>query len=434
MFSSPLSTLTVSSTATLPSAAVEADLRRASRETYVEPLCRKGSTFTKQEMEDFKAFMQDFYKTIYKRREECNGLCEEFPDSIGRYYKELVSDKKEISYEDFWQRYFYRCDLSQINKEYNRGKTVVKSSTPSPPSSNGLENQIVKTMNESILDVTKLIKNAVDVVQEEFSKADIEVSKMAESLKDVNSAEKLTSKKKESSNSTTSEENGKAKSNKNKGKKDLEVPFSKGRDVTPNRRGNVHRGSNSSIDDSKNSSNDISLFDPAMFNPSNSIKKTAATSEAHLRRGRKTTYLEPLRNDNKSYSEQELNDINEFLIDFHQTIDARMQELSVIQHKYPRTVARFYEDLVRNGAVSSEEFWQRYFYRCDPERIVLEWNRNQEFQRENLNQSVRKSLNEAKQLFRSAIFGPLSPEKSTYVNNNTNNTDLVEYEGDEPSV
>jgi len=439
MFSSPLSTLKPAASTATHSAAAEADLRRARRETYVEPLRRKNRTFTKQEMDNFKTFISEFYRTIYKRREECNSICEKYSDSVGKYYKELVADQKEISYEDFWQRYFYRCDHEQINNERNR----MSFADPNPM--NALENQMMKSMNDSVHGVTKLIKNAVDVVQEEFSKADLEVSKMAESAKDAKNAEDkaVGLKKKEGSNSsinmpTISEGKGRKNSNKGAtGKEDTEAPLSSSRhrDSTPNRRGNVKRSGSNCSEES-----DSSRFDPALFSPATSLKKTAATSEAHLRRGRKTTYLEPLRNDKKDYSDSDLDDLNAFLIDFHQTIDARMQELSVIQHKYPRTVARFYDELVQNGSVSTEEFWQRYFYRCDPERIMQEWNRQQVSHRDTLNLSVRKSLADAKSLFQSAIFGVPSPagknsSRQMLVNNNTNNTDLLEeYEGDDPSV
>jgi len=106
----------------MDSAAAEADLRRARQETYLEPLRRRYSTSTEQEMEDFKSFMTEFYRNIYKREEQCKSICEKYPDSVGWYYKELVLDKKETSYEDFWQRYFYRCDLNQIKNEQNRSK------------------------------------------------------------------------------------------------------------------------------------------------------------------------------------------------------------------------------------------------------------------------------------------------------------------------
>jgi len=110
MFSSPIPTL-----AAIKSAEKELNRRRSMRETYVEPLSCKSQ----EEMNYYKTFMSNFYRTIYKRKKECDSICEQYPNSVGKYYQELVDEKKVVTYEDFWQRYFYRCgDLpQQIQKQ-----------------------------------------------------------------------------------------------------------------------------------------------------------------------------------------------------------------------------------------------------------------------------------------------------------------------------
>merc|ERR1712079_108553 len=82
---------------------------------------KRGSKQSKQEMEEFKLFMSNFYRTIYKRREECLALCDEYPESIGKYWDELVKTK-QLSLENFWQRYFYRCNPQRIKQERERGQ------------------------------------------------------------------------------------------------------------------------------------------------------------------------------------------------------------------------------------------------------------------------------------------------------------------------
>lgn len=365
MFSAPLSTLATSANHT---AEAEANLRRARKETYTEPLRPQGKKFSKEEMEDFKEFMTEFYKTIYKRRDECGQLCTEYPDSIGKYYKELVPNK--MSYEDFWQRYFYRCDVDNINNEWNR-KAMEETSE--------LEQQLVSSVTDSVQGVSNFIKSAVGGLQDEIEKADAEIVKMADSAKNAEVEEKVPTPRKNQDILTD--------------KSEEEISFSS--------RGDRDAHSTSI------GSEEERFHDPLFSGIS--LKKTAANSEVSLRRSRKITYLEPIQRDDRQYTNEQLTEMNEFVIHFHENFSARAEEFQNVLEKHPRTVGHFYKELVPNH-VSEDEFWLRYSYRCDPDRIAHEWDRQQNArkeqmiaQKEQLSESVRKSMSGATQLFKSAL-------------------------------
>jgi len=129
----------------------EVDYRRGCRDTYAEPLI-----FIQKD--DFRKFMTTFYRTIYKRKKECEDLRKNYPDTIGKYYNELVDEdydggdcfddydydeNKRIGYEDFWQRYFYRCDIERIEKE--RKKNEIKNKDNNKPK---LENEFVQSVKK----------------------------------------------------------------------------------------------------------------------------------------------------------------------------------------------------------------------------------------------------------------------------------------------
>lgn len=359
MFSAPLSTLATSAT---HSAEEEANIRRGRKETYTEPLRPQGKKFSKEELEDFKKFMSEFYKTIYKRRDECSQLCAQYPDVLGKYYKELVP--KKITYEEFWQRYFYRCDVDNINNEWNR-RTLEETSE--------LEQQLVSSVTDSVQGVSNFFKSAVGGLQEEIQRVDGEIDKMADSAK-------------------------KAESEENKA---VAVKAANTEEITFSSAGEKDDHSTSVA------SGEEKFHDPLFSGLS--LKKTAANSEVSLRRSRKATYLEPIQRDDKQYTNEQLTEMNEFVISFHETFQARAEECESILQNHPRTVGHFYVELVP-GQVTPDEFWLRYFYRCDPDRIALEWERQQNArkeqliaQKDQLKQSIGKSMSGATQLLKSAF-------------------------------
>ena len=90
----------------------EMEDRRKSEETYTMPLTKAP---------DMKDFLKEFYKNAYAadRKEFYLRERETYPNSVGRLYTELCcGNPKIVSFEDFWQRYEYRCgDLDRIIRE-----------------------------------------------------------------------------------------------------------------------------------------------------------------------------------------------------------------------------------------------------------------------------------------------------------------------------
>jgi hypothetical protein len=101
-----------------------------------------------------------------------------------------------------------------------------------------------------------------------------------------------------------------------------------------------------------------------------------ALEEQEVRRNRKSTYNEPL---------QEAPDLEEFFIQFSNTIYTHERRLFYIQEqtKYPRLRSHF--DMLVPAIVSYENFWLRYEYRTDIKRIMRQL-------RETNNQSWAESL------------------------------------------
>jgi hypothetical protein len=78
----------------------EIELRRNRRETYIEPLPGNAA--------DMKEFLMHFYRDVLFHRTMISEECNLYPNSVKVHYNEVVLQQKLISYEDFWQRYFYR--------------------------------------------------------------------------------------------------------------------------------------------------------------------------------------------------------------------------------------------------------------------------------------------------------------------------------------
>ena len=96
----------------LPLATAEAKRRQNVSTTFTEPLHVQVSREA-----ELKAFLADFYKTIYQKRNELHILLEEHP-SLSAQYQTLVMQENRVTYEDFWQRYFWRCDAHRVLKEW----------------------------------------------------------------------------------------------------------------------------------------------------------------------------------------------------------------------------------------------------------------------------------------------------------------------------
>ena len=100
-------------------AAVEVALRRNRESTYTEPIMKKsGQPKSPEEIDEIKSYLTDFYKTIYKRNDECHTILKDHPNTVAVHFANLVPS--QISYEDFWQRYFFRCSEERIISEWDR--------------------------------------------------------------------------------------------------------------------------------------------------------------------------------------------------------------------------------------------------------------------------------------------------------------------------
>lgn len=75
-----------------------------------------------QEIKRVQVFLQDF--DIEQRTEEISILLEQYPNTLQKRYEELVPDV--ISYKDFWERYFYRCDALRIREEWETEETKAR--------------------------------------------------------------------------------------------------------------------------------------------------------------------------------------------------------------------------------------------------------------------------------------------------------------------
>ena len=142
-------------------------------------------------------------------------------------------------------------------------------------------------------------------------------------------------------------------------------------------------------------------LDPSMFA---SLRKPAAVTEVSIRKARKSTYVDPLRDKSKEYTTEELDDLKAYLSDFYRTIYSRREECRKICEQNPKTVGHFFDTLVPRH-VTFEDFWQRYFYRCDPDRVTLEWDRKAAAQKQQLDQKIQDSMHSAQQLWTNTLGG-----------------------------
>lgn len=91
----------------------------------MEPIIKKGAQpKSPDEIAEIKSYLTDFYKTIYKRSGECQTILREHPNTVAVHYANLVPS--QISYEDFWQRYFFRCSEERIISEWDRAAETAR--------------------------------------------------------------------------------------------------------------------------------------------------------------------------------------------------------------------------------------------------------------------------------------------------------------------
>lgn len=99
-------------------AEVDIALRRGRETTYTEPLLQRGQKQDEDDLAEVKTFLYSFFRTIYRRREECHAILRQHPNTVALHFANLVPD--QMSYEDFWQRYFFRCDVDRLLDQWDR--------------------------------------------------------------------------------------------------------------------------------------------------------------------------------------------------------------------------------------------------------------------------------------------------------------------------
>ena len=95
-------------------------------------------------------------------------------------------------------------------------------------------------------------------------------------------------------------------------------------------------------------------------------KRQRALIEIERRRGDEATYTTPL--------DRSAPDFKEFLEDFYRNVLFKQrQQLHAERLRHPTTVGRHFDELVvRRKALAYEDFWQRYRYRTDVDRVTAE--------------------------------------------------------------
>ena len=153
-----------------------------------------------------------------------------------------------------------------------------------------------------------------------------------------------------------------------------------------------------------------------MFSP----RRSQATSEATRRRLLLETYTTPLglnlkrddNNDNEN-KEADILALQSFLSKFyasHYTQQSRMERKAILEQY--EEVKLYHEQLVAK-VLSVEEFWQRYFFRCDPDQILSEWDRNKSRQDSMGLKDVSKSMSSWMDSVKKAVFEEEEEGKTT---------------------
>jgi hypothetical protein len=92
----------------------EIERRRASSSTYTEPL-PKDSLLV-------QSFLQDFYSDgIFHRVNDFKADLITYHETVGEHYKYLVP--AQVTFEDFFSRYLYRCNAIYLLQEMNSVNT-----------------------------------------------------------------------------------------------------------------------------------------------------------------------------------------------------------------------------------------------------------------------------------------------------------------------
>lgn len=121
-------------------------------------------------------------------------------------------------------------------------------------------------------------------------------------------------------------------------------------------------------------------------------RRNQANLEASKRRLLESTYTTPLGLEAAGKTDSidaDLHALRTFLHGFYREFydKSSVAKRQKVLDEYAE-MESFHERLVILDTVSEEEFWQRYYYRCDPEQILLEWDRHPERGRQVMGETV----------------------------------------------
>ena len=130
--------------------------------------------------------------------------------------------------------------------------------------------------------------------------------------------------------------------------------------------------------------------------PSNAQLARSVQTEIDRRRRSRETYTQPL--DTAPDDPKEKQSISDFIFDFTKTFATTKADRDEILHRlYPESVGRFYKELVggdeeKVGQVSEKDFWQRYYFRCDEQRVLRQAQKRDQQHRLALGRSTQSKL------------------------------------------
>jgi len=110
--------------------------------------------------------------------------------------------------------------------------------------------------------------------------------------------------------------------------------------------------------------------------------------------------VEDVCDDDNANDDDDEKDVNNFLKSFD--IQAQTEEISKTLTKHPDTVGLFFENLVP-VVITYEQFWQRFFYRCDVQRIEQEWDDEEERVRLQRQEMIDKGVSSVKNMWGGAL-------------------------------
>ena len=89
-----------------------------------------------------------------------------------------------------------------------------------------------------------------------------------------------------------------------------------------------------------------------------------------------------------------------FLSDFN--VENKTDDISKLLEEYPETLQVQFESLVPTQ-ISYKEFWERFYFRCDEERIQRQWEEEQEAARKAREEAIANTVRGVKNLFGGAV-------------------------------